>query len=312
MIVTPSVLDDRWSSIKCVGGCLQLDIGHPLEWYVGRSSAMQPVVFLISSLKVGSVESSRAMLVSSFRRERDKRWTLRFELRNEESRDVFAILCSDIIEHSRSADSEEDALKLVLRRCEQWKHLLERQPSGAMSTEQQKGLVGELLFLEERVKCGYALLSSVQGWVGADGSDQDFAYSDGWFEIKAVGEAAIGVEISSLEQLGKTEPGELVVWRIDKAAPESVGVFSLRDLVSRVDALLKSDDNAHSLFQDKLFEYGYVDMSQYSEQMYCCSGCAHYRVTSSFPRLTRAQVPVQVSRVTYTLNLPSLVDWRQE
>lgn len=189
---------------------------------------------------------------------------------------------------------------------------MESQNSGLMSEQSRKGLLGELLFLEKRIAISDNSLFAIQGWSGADGADQDFVYPDGWFEVKSVSVSASSVLISSLEQLDCADIGELVIQRIDKAAPNKAGAFSLNEVVRRMSEMLLSNADALDLFRAKLNKYGYIDLQEYSEQKYHHTETIMYRVDKSFPRLTTQSVPTQVVSAHYELNLPSLIEWRKE
>ena len=95
---------------------------------------------------------------------------------------------------------------------------------------------------------GGSVQNAVQGWVGAEGADQDFMYSEGWYEVKSIGISAASVTISSLEQLDCTLAGELVVVRIDKVAPEREGSISLNEMVCRICSKLSPYSDSLELF----------------------------------------------------------------
>jgi hypothetical protein len=155
-------------------------------------------------------------------------------------------------------------------------------------------------------------LLSVQGWVGPEGADQDFVYADSWFEVKSTGASASSIIISSLEQLDSPDAGKLIIVRIDKTAPEKPGAVSLNETVRHVRDKLAADAEALDLYQVKLAAYGYMDLQEYSEQKYFCSGVQRYRVDELFPKLTRKSIPAQILSLLYELNLPSLESWREE
>lgn len=311
MKITPESINKQWNGIGFKdGGFLQIDTQHPLEWYIGYESISQKTLLLVSDAEISAIESSKSIAVSRRRRESDNRWTLSFELLRNEQQGVFAILCCDIIEYSRTAANEKDALVLAINRYKQWSKLLESQRGGMMSESVQKGLLGELLFLEERIDSAEFALTAIQGWVGADGADQDFIYSDGWFEVKCIGASAVNVTISSLEQLDCLDEGELLIKRIDKVAPERTGAFSLNDVVQRISNRIEGE--TLDLFCAKLYSYGYMDLQEYSEQKYYCSATQRYCVNDSFPRLTRRTVASQIASLHYELSLPSLADWLKE
>ena len=310
MRITPEILQRQWDSIYYkYGGFLQIDIKHPLEWYIGYQSISQETLLLVCNTDIGKIESSKSILVTRRRRESDNRWTLSFELLRNEQKSVFLILCSDIIEHSRSSSNEKEALALVISRYKQWSRLLESQKSGLMDEKSRKGLLAELLFLQERIEECNSALMAIQGWVGPDGADQDFIYKDRWYEIKSIGVSATSVTISSHEQLDCSEEGDLVVMRIDKAAPDKVGALSLNDAVRQISMMLADAPDAMDLFRSKLSAYGYIDLQEYSEDVYYCSGLQRYTVNDKFPRLIRRNVPPQVESLHYDLSLSSLSSW---
>lgn len=310
MKITPGFLQHQWEGIEYKeGGFLQVDTQHPLEWHIGYQSISQPTLLLVCDTEVQIIESSKSMAVVRRRREFDNRTTLTFELLRIEQQGVFEIFCCDVIEHSRSAGNEQEALKLVINRYKQWSRLLESQKSGLMDEHARKGLLGELLFLEQRLTILDSTLVAVQGWSGADSADQDFMYADGWFEIKSIGASATIVTISSLEQLDCEDEGELVIMRIDKVAPERTGAFSLNDVVHRISSDL--DEETLNLFRSKLMSYGYLDLHEYSEQKYYCSAIQRYNVDDTFPRLTARSVPSQIASLHYQLDLPALENWQK-
>ncbi|MDR1614172.1 MAG: PD-(D/E)XK motif protein [Campylobacteraceae bacterium] len=310
MRITPEILEKQWSGIGYTdGGFLEIDTQHPLEWHIGYQSIRQRTLLLVSDTEIDAIDSSKSMKVTRRRRESDNRWTLSFELLRDEQQGVFATLCCDVIEYSRPAASEKEALKLVINRYKQWSKLLETQRSGLMDEHSRKGLLGELLFMEKRIQTSNTALEAVQGWSGAESADQDFMYSDGWYEIKSIVASAPTISISSLEQLDCADSGELVVMRIDKSTPERAGAVSLYEVVQRIKDTISAEMQALDLFQTKLMAYGYLDLQEYAEQKYIHSSTQHYDVDDSFPRLVKNNVPPQIVAMHYEINIASLVDW---
>lgn len=309
MSLSTDLLLKKWSDVGYhTGGYVRIDTMHPLEWYIGYNLAEQKTLLLISTADPGAMSSSKSISVRRGERE-DGRWALSFELLRNEQEGVFVQLCCDIIEFSRSYTEEQVALHAAVKRYKQWDRLLEHQSTGLLEERTRKGLLGEILFLKGRLRLDSSLFQAVIGWIGPDGADQDFVYSDGWHEVKTVGESSQTVEISSIEQLSAPGPGELVIMAIDKTAPEDSAAFSLRDAVQGVQATLQDDADASALFESKLLKYGYIDLFEYGEQKYVVSWKREYEVNSSFPVLKRGEIAVQIVSAEYALDLVGLERW---
>lgn len=312
MMITAEQLHRKWSSIDyCDGGYIQVDVQHPLDWFVGYESIEQKTLLILTDKEPDILPTSKSIVVSK-RLRSDSKWTLSFTLMRNEQESVFETLCADIIKYSGVAESEDTALLLTSKRYKQWNKLLEYQRKNLMEESSRKGLLGELIYLCGIIRSGYPVLPAVQGWVGPDGADQDFIYADGWHEIKSIGVAATSITISSLEQLGNLNPGELVVMRIDKCAPEYGGAVSLGEQVDKVLAQTAADPDALTLLESKLIKYGYIDVPEYREQKYIFSSLSHFKVDQNFPRLTTDTTPFQVIAAQYVISLAGIEAWRLE
>lgn len=312
MKITAEQLHRKWISIDYYdGGYIQIEVQHPLDWFVGYEQINQKTLLILSEKEPELLPTSKSIVVSK-RRRTDNRWTLLLTLMRAEQESVFETLCADIITYSGTAEDESSALSLTSKRYKQWNKLLEYQKKSLMDENSRKGLLGELIYLCDVIRSGYPILSAVQGWVGPDGADQDFVYADGWHEIKSVGLSAASISISSLEQLDREESGELVVMRIDKCAPERDGAFSLGDQVDAVLKLIMRNSDALSLMERKLASCGYIDLPEYREQKYILSGKSRFTVDSSFPKLTGDSTPAQIISAQYVISLAGIEDWRLE
>lgn len=312
MKITAEHLHRKWASINYYeGGYIQVETDAPLEWYVGFKEIDQKVLLIISSQEPELLPSSKSIVVTKGRRI-DDRWTLSLTLMRVEQESVFETLCADVITYSQPAENEQAALNLTVKRYKQWNKLLEHHRKSLMDESNRKGLLGELIYLCEVIDFGYPVLAAVQGWVGPDGADQDFIYNDGWHEIKSIGISGSSVSISSLEQLDNSDPGELVVMRLDKCAPERGGAVSLGEQVDRALSKVQSVPDAVSLLENKLVRYGYIDLPEYRAQKYVYSGKTRYHVDADFPRLTADVVMTQIITAQYSISLAGIEAWKTE
>jgi hypothetical protein len=312
MKITAEYLHRKWKSISYYdGGYIQVEAKHALEWHVGYKEIDQKTLVIVSHKEPELLPPSKSIVVTKGLRV-DGRWTLSFALMRTEQDGVFELLCADLITYSQTAENEDTALNLTVKRYKQWNKLLEHQRRSLMEESNRKGLHGELIYLCEVLDGGYPIFAAVQGWTGPDGADQDFVYADGWHEVKSVGVSASSVKISSLEQLANSDPGELVVMLIDKCAPERSGAISLGEQVDRTLERVREDADALSLLESKLMRYGFIDLPEYREQKYVCSGEMRFRVDADFPRLTADNVAPQIIETQYSISLAGIEDWRIE
>jgi len=312
MKLTAENLQRRWNDIYSKdGGFLPIETDHPLEWYIGYQSVWKRTLLILCDVEVGEIEFSKSIIVNRRRRiETDNRWAITIELLFDEQEEVFSIFCCDLIDYSSTATNEKEAMALVIKRYKQWSQLLESKKSGLMDEKNRKGLLGELLFLDQSAD-KYGPIIAIRGWVGPEGADQDFMYNDGWYEIKSIGASAKTVTISSLEQLDCLDYGELVIMRIEKVAPDRSGGISLNDAIRQIEEKISEDDDALELFKTKLITYGYINVREYSEQKYQLQSMQCYCVDSSFPRFTKKSVPSQIVSIQYDLDIPSLEKWQK-
>lgn len=304
-----SELRHKWNSIDYHdGGSLQLAVPHALEWHVRYAAKNQKSIVIVSDVPVDNVTSSQCIEAACNQR-RDGKYAISFTLVDQNQEDVFISMSSDIIEYSKDEVTRDGALTKVIRRYTQWLKLLDHKRSTLLGSNAQKGLIAELSFLKDTIDSGMNAADALSGWVGPDGADQDFVYSDGWHEIKATGASSVTVTISSVEQLDGTIPGELIVYRIDKCAPAQVGAISLYRLVHEVILKLIYNPGLVEDFVLKLASVGYIDMQEYDNWHFVISAKQRYEVNETFPKLARSNIPTEIANAEYQLDLPSIASW---
>ena len=308
---TEQILRDSWANIDYfTGGSLQLCIEHPLSWYASYVSMHQRALNILSKYAMAEIEPSKSINTVCNKRKDDK-FFISFQLLENTQEDVFVSMCSNLIEYSSVALSEEDAIKRVEKRYKQWRRLMERKNSDILSDEARKGLIGELLYVKAKLEGGCEPRQTLDGWVGPQGAPQDFCYDEMWREIKTTGVASDKVCIHSFEQLGTgNDVGELIVYRIDACAPEHADAFTIRMLIKDVMALLP-DDECKDILISKLADVGYIDLEQYDRYFYVYSSFVTYTVNDSFPRITRETTRTEIVKCEYTLSIPTLERWKK-
>ncbi|GAA0719817.1 hypothetical protein GCM10008905_08330 [Clostridium malenominatum] len=300
----------KWDEIPFYGGGYKrIDNTHPIEWYIGYEDMNQKTILLLTNNDPGNISSSKSIIASTGQR-KDGRWAISFRLIKKGNEDVFIHLCWDIIESSRDKSLGCDTVDYIVERYNKWLKLMEHQRPELMDDTHIKGLIGEMLFLEENIKNGMELQVAVDGWIGPDGADQDFVYVNGWTEIKCIGISTNSISISSIEQLDAELPGWICVYFLDKTAPENTKGFTLVEKIEELRSVFANNVRAREVFENKLFKYGYSDRKEYNEQRYKFGGKKKYKVDDDFPRLIKSNIPFEIISAKYNISLAGIEGWR--
>ena len=294
----------------------QISYGHtrvnvkPLNCYIGYNNELNKSMIVISSFKARNLISSKAITIRQGRKD-NLRFQIEINLLDKDLDEVFVRMCHDILKFSEVTTDENQALKNFEKRYGQWHNLFENGKSGILTTPEQHGLIGELLFLRSQIiEKSRPIEEAVFGWFGPLNEHQDFSYSEKWYEIKTVMEQGNKIQISSMEQLSRLDPGTLVIYRLVKTSGQSkdfdLNKFTLNDLVKSLIELLDANERAEQKFQSLLFQSGYIFMEEYDEQVYKLVEEMNFDVDDRFPRLTRQKLSHAILAVSYSLSIEEI------
>lgn len=289
-------------------GYTQVDT-RPLDCHIGWDENFRRTLLIVGNVKTKIPPSSQSVEIRQWQRS-DKKFSLALSLLSEDESAVFFEMCRDLLEFAEDATDESDALKKFWQRYAHWQKLFTAAKNDLLSPEQQRGLIGELLFLREQILKGRPLAEAVGGWFGALKEHQDFFYGENWFEIKTVMEQAEKIRISSLEQLSLERNGELVVYRLGNTAGDyssfALECFTLNSLAKNLSELLSENLSAAQKFEALLFTAGYVCRKEYDEKIYRLVEILNFVVDENFPRLLKSKLPPAIVEASYSLKLRDL------
>ena len=228
------------------------------------------------------------------------------ELLHSTSKDVFAVLCENLILSVIQLDSEQKFIRAVINQLNKWKTLFDKSASDALSNEQQQGLYGELVFLHKcLMQQDVNSLKVLNTWVGVDSALRDFQYSTWAVEVKTTAtNNPQKVAINGERQLDETLLDNLFLFHC------SVEVFNgngetLNQKIEKIRLLLESNIVALNVFNLKLFEVGYFDShaNKYEKRCYKVRSENYHRITDDFPRIKENELRSGVSGVRYDIIL---------
>lgn len=307
-------LETIWRDLEHTGQASahrRVDAVHPLDLYVGiDGSGTRELVLVADSNVLATNKRFRAFEVTTSERP-DGRVSLAVKLRRPEAMRLFAHLCEDLVEASRTGCTRADAFRFVTDRINRWEQLLSRDREGLLTEEALRGLVGELIFLRDVTVPAKGVVEGLHSWRGPLGAPHDFQYADRAVEVKTVSDNQL-ITISSLEQLEAIgEPLFLATLRL-VATTERTNAFSVTDLVRSVQGLLDDDMTLQAELEDKLALYGYSAAPEYDSRLFVLKEVRYFAVEDGFPRILPSAVPAGIESVKYVVDLHSCESFRRQ
>jgi hypothetical protein len=302
-----TTIEQIWAGLRAAGSeplHRRIDATHPLELYAVVEPPNRPGLVLFCPTQPPRPRVMRSLAIERGVRPDGRAW-LRILLDEPSLAPVFATLCNDVVAFTRSGVSADGAAIAVLSRIERWRALLD---GGRASLDRNalRGLIAELVVLENEVMTVLPAFDAVAAWTGPDGSPQDFTLPGGLrLEVKAIGPSAATVAIHGLDQL---DPGPdrltLIVVRLLDVPAESDDAVTAPDLVGRHEARLDGEPAALAELQRRLAAAGWTEHPDHAAFAVRIVGLERYAVDDRFPRLTRAMVPPGIEAVQYAVRLP--------
>ena len=249
----------------------------------------------------------------------ENRAFLMIKLKENEQRKIFYHLCLDIIDATRSAQSESEAVELFLGRTWRWHQLLRSGRIGKLSEEEQKGLIGELLFMQRYLFASTGIEAAVKSWTGPLNAPKDFEIGGICIEVKTrrVG-ATPYIAVSTQNQLDTdgTKSLFLHVADITSARPDDSKGFTVTEISQKIYEEIRECSAPFSdIFEERLFATGFDWQHDYSGQRWLIGSEKLFRVEGSFPRIIPKMCPSGVADVKYTVALmecePFRIDYQQ-
>lgn len=228
--------------------------------------------------------------------------------------DLLPIFISFAIDLESVIDKDENvSLIEVYNRYLYWRKMFNVEKM-KVSESVIKGLLNELYVLEKFLIPKYGVDSAIRGWMGAEGSQKDFAYEDGnWYEAKAINFGKGVVRISSLEQLEATRKGMIVVTELERTSIDNPEGIRIYDQINKLRRIINTENTDLSLLT-KLTMLGFtLDLihdthNEVNQFRYIIHNTKFYLVDDDFPRITRNEIPNAIGAVSYDLILAEIQD----
>ena len=140
-------MKEKFEKINGVDVFQRIDSEHPNDIYLGYDQDNRFTLLLISKNEPPYMASSQVIDIGILRR-KDKNWSTTFSLRQSTFQDIFLHFCFDIVESSRKI-KPDNIHEFIASRYKKWQNMLQKISSELLSQNSIKGLLGELIVLNE-------------------------------------------------------------------------------------------------------------------------------------------------------------------
>ncbi|MCY4128798.1 MAG: PD-(D/E)XK motif protein [Gammaproteobacteria bacterium] len=312
---------DPWADISKPGhpglsSGRRADADHPLDFFYGKDFHGNHVFWLEGGTAYKSIPrlpvlgDIDTMLIETG----INRCRLSLTLRSDEQKDVFRVLCSNLMQATENLEQGENGtgILIVANRLLRWHDLLRRRRDGTLSQQQIIGLIGELLFLRDRVLGRLPPLVAAKAWRGPYRDEQDFVIGNKVIEIKTqVATADKRVRISSEDQLDSGQHRLFLVHQtLGTSEHANDSARTLNRIVEEVlDILDKQHAGAADTCRVALIEAGWRSRPEYDDTAWLYVGSSYFEVKDGFPRITPSLLPLGVERVRYDVQINACDDF---
>lgn len=220
---------------------------------------------------------------------------------------LFSLMAADLVILLKSIGKEDGCriFSSFTARISAWQDFMMRDHSGLLSAEEEVGLIGELVILENLIADGMAASSAIESWVGPEDGLHDFVIGTGGIEAKAtVSPSGFIAKIGSLDQLDNSlfQPLYVGAVRLSQALEGRTLPDFIETLMGRI-----ASQTAKEIFSGKLVAVGYIHASHGKYVRRFLPKELSYRLVSDdSPRLTRANVPVAIMEARYSLDIDTM------
>lgn len=223
--------------------------------------------------------------------------------------DLFALMADDIIVTIEKHPQNDDArlFTIFISRIRAWQEFMRRGEEEVLSPEEEIGLFGELLFMQDLLNAGIPARVAVDSWQGPLNGIHDFALGTGAIEVKTtVSLHGFPAKIGSLDQLDYSLIQPLFLAAIRLSINPSGKSLSI--LIHETRVLLEPEPIALAGFDSRLLHVGYFEpFAERYIRCYARNGTRILTINNGFPRLTRENVPIEISEARYQIELDMIL-----
>ncbi|MBP1644837.1 MAG: hypothetical protein H6Q16_412 [Bacteroidetes bacterium] len=304
-----------WDSLKTSGDIIiktRIDGIKHLNCFAATNNITGLYLYIMSvsnDVAIPELKNYRFKGVEIFTIENENNIELNIYLLDNELKDIFSLFIQNILEDVEKSITENEAVITTLNIISKWKKLFDKINFNGLNREQQKGLIGELLFFNYLLEHEKTSTSILNAWTGSDYKDKDFTFGGIGIEIKFTSSKNPKITISSERQLDSKNLNELFLLLFTAEEVKENG-FSLNSLIQQIRKKITNQDELN-LFNENLTLIGYMedDKSQYNTK-YSLKNTLVFEISEEFPKIIKNQLPLSIYDVKYSIELSAVEKYK--
>ena len=228
--------------------------------------------------------------------------------------DVFILFLEDLIRSLKTINDENNIPLILNEKVRYWGKLFAKIKGELLSKERQRGLYGELTFLNTLLNRSNDFVKTISSWTGPEGSNQDFSNGLSAVEVKSSKATKPTVNIASELQLDWTILDNLYLHVIHLDELNN-GPDTLKKLIEVIKQRLEKHPNLLRLFEEKLDLVGipFGEEKHYNEVGFIIRSKRAYEVQNGFPVLINETINNEaMHNVKYQIDLTALEPFETE
>jgi hypothetical protein len=233
---------------------------------------------------------------------------LRVILTDNNLREVFNPLASDIASTAQAEPGPGEAVLAAFSRFEHWRRMLQSLAETGLALEARRGLFGELTVLRDYLLPVMPAADAVRSWTGPTAMNQDFQLPGVAIEVKtSSGKEPQSLVVSNERELDGNGVAHLILAHLSLDERRGGNGESLNTIIDRIRAAV-TDAFARTVLDDLLVRAGYLRQQRelYDEPHYIVRKQHFWQVTGDFPRITEADLRPGVGDCCYRISTVGL------
>jgi hypothetical protein len=265
------------------------------------------IMSISNNVSIPELKNYRFKGVEIFTIEVENKLELNIYLLDNELKDIFSLFIQNILEDIVHCVTESEAITKTLNVVSKWKRLFDKINFSGLSLEQQKGLIGELLFLNYLLSNEKTSKNALHAWTGAEEEFQskDFTLGSVGIEIKFTSSKQPRIIVSNERQLDAENLSQLFLVLYSTEAVKDNGI-SLNSIIEQTRQNIITEDE-RNIFNSKLQLNGYFDEDrEHYGTMYSIKKTFTFNVSSEFPKIIKRNLHLGIYDTSYSIEISAV------